>query len=188
MASTLRPIPRADAALGPRALSLLAADVPRETGARFLAGAPMPRRGFLPAPALRATLRRLAASPRPAPDPVVAERERNVGREVLAVAFRRDQEGKDVAEALDAVGPAEAAAAMALAPLLSEAAATASRPAPIGALLRAALMAAPGPERLRALGAMHLGASGEGPGDAVSARWRSAGEEIGAMQEAGCLA
>ena len=45
----------------PRALALLANDVPREVGRRWLAAAPAPRAGYVPDPRLLALLRALCA-------------------------------------------------------------------------------------------------------------------------------
>ncbi len=54
------PLPRAPD-LPPRALRLLATEVDRETGRRWIAAAPLPRPGFEPDPGIKALVRLIAA-------------------------------------------------------------------------------------------------------------------------------
>lgn len=70
VAASRRQVPE-DAALPPRARALLAADVDKQVGRRWLAESPV-RPGFRVTASLKATLRRLAASPEP--DAALTER------------------------------------------------------------------------------------------------------------------
>ncbi|UJR79175.1 hypothetical protein [Sandaracinus amylolyticus] len=59
----LRPAIDAGAMLPARGAAILASEVPRTTGAAWMARAPLPRPGFRASAGLRATLRRLAGAP-----------------------------------------------------------------------------------------------------------------------------
>jgi hypothetical protein len=60
IAALLNPRPPRTAALDPRALALLAAEVDAETGRRWLRQSPPPRPGYAPDPGLRALVRLIA--------------------------------------------------------------------------------------------------------------------------------
>ncbi len=157
-ARALRAAPSTRADLSHRARSLLATSVPRETGRAWLADAPPVRRGFAPDARLVDTLRRAARATPPAGDRAA---ETGRGRRVLAVATRTL--GRDSVERLlHTLGPAEAAAVLALAPLLGDQdvaddGAVAAL-APLVAGLRAPFTDAPA-----ALGRLALGMTGVAP-------------------------
>lgn len=184
LVGAVRVAPDASADLPPRALGLLAAEVPREVGARWMTGAPPPRRGFVASPALRDALRRLAIAA-PAGDPDAARRERGAGRELLARAA--DAVAPEVFHRwMDAIGPEEAGAVMALRAHVAPAAP--SDASWIVPLIAAAMRASHGIDPTRAIGAMRAGWNGEAGGDARSRALVRAGAELRELWEVGCLA
>ena len=170
IATQLREPPRADTELPPRALALLARDVPKDVGRIWLAAAPAPRRGFVASGALREVLRRASRRPRADASPEREAKERGAGREVLARAWKSAGEAERAA-LLEGLGADEASAVLALAPLVE---ATGTADARVEAALIRATAAAPGTSRTRVLGAMLAGATAE-PGED---HHRRAGREI----------
>jgi len=175
LAATLRPTPAEDAPLPARARALLARDVSRSTGSRWLAEAPRPRRGFSAPVRLRDVLLRLAEVPT-AEDPAVANRERGEGRRHLAEQIGRVPE-QERASLLGALGEQEAGSVLSLEPLLGRDAPKAELEL-TRAFVRAALAMAPPAERSRALGAVAFGWAGERGGDRRSSGWRRCGWEL----------
>lgn len=183
-----RPIDAA-ADLDPRARALLILEVDRDTGARWLAEAPLARRGWRPQPGLVAALRRVAsAAPRFAEDPDVARLERGRGREWLVAAIAgldADARGRWLA----ALGECEAAAVLAM-----EAVPRREPGSPPGVASAAAWfalassLATEPEERSRVLGALVFGAEGDMNGDGRSWRWRRAGAQMRALEESEWLA
>jgi hypothetical protein len=151
MAAGLRPSIDPGATLPARAAAILAPEVPREVGARWIDGAPPPRAGFRAHASLRATLRRLA---RRDTESAHRDRDRDRGRSLLRHAIAG---GVSEGEALGALDAGERDAVLA-APEAGDASARARW----AALARAAIDAGAGSDLARALGAMERGAAGGG--------------------------
>ncbi len=167
--ASLRPsVPEAPP-LPARALAMLATEVHRSLGARWMASAPLPRRGFRTSAALRASLRRIASSESDM-GAELAARDEAEGRVILQelvhhvpVAFR-----DTLLEALgpgrtDSVEPSEN-----------------HRPRRI-AFVRALIRTSPAQELCRIVGAAERGARGESH-DA----WARAGREMNVIWERSC--
>jgi len=176
MAKSVRPGPRRDAPLSPRARALLAARVDKATGREWLATAPAPRRGYRPPRALVDALERATHGHTYPESPDDLGR----GRALLAAAIRRakanDDEGGGAERLLDGLDAEEAAAVLALA-------AHEDREAlcPPPALLIAAT--AHGGDRVRSLGALARGAGGGADGDVLGRAGREL-SELGLTEEA----
>ena len=143
----------------PRALSILAPDARRELGTRWMADAPMPRRGFRPTAPLRAALR-VACAPH-TPD----EHTLPLGLAVLRAGLAQEPSLATYVE-----------------PSMAAAASSAQQPddaASAVRFLRIALHVARGWELVRLLGGMELGA--RSPRDAQGAAQR-AGAEIATLE------
>jgi hypothetical protein len=99
LAAGLAPDVDPEAPMPLRAAAILAADVPRAIGARWLERAPLPRPGFRAPAALRATLRdRARRTAEPATeDREQADADRRAGREILTSALRDAAFRSDVA-------------------------------------------------------------------------------------------
>ncbi len=180
IAAMLREPTSADAQMPARARALLAREMPRDVGRIWLLTAGPVRRGFGAGPGLRDVVRRTARQARP-DDAGTAAHERGVGREILARALRGRAEDER-ARLLGKLGPDEAAAVLALEPLLAD-----DGTEPIVVLLGAAT-ALRGADRTRVAGAVALGFRGDGGGAGPSVAWRRAGREIAELVGAGCHA
>lgn len=165
-------------ALPARARALLATEVPRERGRRWLDGAPPPRRGYRPDPRLKRLLRALASQPR---DADAEELEHAEGlKQALRCRARSERPGWLALER--ELGPSDRAQ------LEARDARPSSDALDLDLLDEFAHLAAEhgvSGERLRFFGALGLGAR-EGAstgGDERSRAWRRAGSEIAQLFE-----
>ncbi len=182
MARRLSPPLSDETQLPPRALALLALDAPREVARRWQAGAPMPRPGYRPEPALKALLRRWALQAVPE-DPQVADEERGAGRSVMA-ALLAEADDLERRKWSALCGQEEAAAVARLHALGGLVVPSGAR-----AWIRAAERIAERGTIVRVLGAIRLGwEQGPDGGDGRSARWRRIGAQLRDLEESGCLA
>lgn len=168
--ASLRPSIPDDPPLPARALAMLATEVHRSLGARWIAGAPLPRRGFRTNAALRASLRRIASS-EGALDAELAARDEAEGRDILMdIVHHLPAAIRDTL--LEALGPRRVDPA-------DEDFAFASdhRPRRI-AFVRALIRTSATQELCRIVGAVERGVRGEG-NDA----WARAGREMGVIWE-----
>jgi hypothetical protein len=181
----LRPAIDPAAVVLPRVAALLAPEVPRPIGVRWMAAAPIPRAGFRAPASLRAQVRRFAHR---APDGESVRRDRGAGRAALCDAAR----GQDAAwwqRSLAQLPADEAAAVVALAALPGGPPGEAEDPtarARRTEFVAAVLDAGGGAALTEALGAMERGAR-EGacsPAD----RWARAGREIEELRRRSCPA
>ncbi len=181
LARRLSPQLPMEVALPARALALLAAEASREAAVRWQRGAPLPRSGYRPEPALRASLRRWALHALPR-DRRVEEEERGEGRSVLAALLS----GADELERRKwgaLCGQEEAAAVERLRALGVEEPHRSAR-----RWVRAAERLSGRGEFVRVLGALRLGwERGPEGGDGRSARWRHIGAQLRDLEESGCL-
>lgn len=173
----LRRAPAADADLPARARAILASDVDRRTGEKWLSNAPAPRRGFRPDRGLRRLLRHLAVSPS-LDDPQVREKEMEVG---IAIAARTipSLSQRERTAFLKSVGQVAATEVLKAADLRPhEHVSTEAVDIILFSLVAGMATKIMGTDRLRLLGALRLGYEGDPFGDANSTAWRRAGREM----------
>jgi hypothetical protein len=175
MVARLRPTLFDGAALPARAATLLAADAPPNVRAAWGAAAKAPRPGFRPSGSLRATLRRLAAEPPPAPP---LDRDRGEGRRLACAALSACPTLRSAW--LAALSAEEAAAVLAL-EALPPGADTPACEVPPDVLARA--LPLDEPDLTSALGAMARGAR-----DGGRDPWARAGREAAELWRLGCRA
>lgn len=179
MAEELRPLPPGrDLIARPRVRALLAPDVERDVGVRWLSEAPAVRRDYRSPPGLRASVRRAAASAASAAHASSeADTERGLGRLMLA-QLAPHLDAAVLTAVLKDLGAEEAGAVVALRQLLAPSRWDAGVVGQAHALLDVALQVAAGPELTRVLGAMKLGADADGSEISLG-QWRRTGEELG---------
>jgi hypothetical protein len=166
--------------LPPRARALLAAEVPREVGARWLREAPVLRRGFVADEGLRAVVRAASVAAEGSADVTLAAAARGRGRRWLAAALR----GSFAAAARDFVAGLdvdEAGAVLALARLPETSDPADEFTHDVETWIVAAARAASPSERVVALGVMleALAQPATG-GDRRVRAWRRLAREIAA--------
>lgn len=166
--------------LDPRARALLAAEVPRAVGERWLRASPPPRRGFVADEGLRAVVRAAARAAEGEMDLDLVARSRGRGRRLLAAAWCGPSE-RAAREFVAALEADEAAAVLALAALPADADLPDGRAVDVAGLLAAAARIAPPPDRVLAVGVMAeaLAAPAAG-GDRRVRAWRRLARELAA--------
>jgi hypothetical protein len=166
--------------LPPRARALLAAEVPRPVGERWLREAPPPRRGFVADEGLRAVVRAAASAAEGETDPDLVARSLGRGRRLLAAALCGPSEraARDFVAALDAD---EAGAVLSLAALPAAVDLQEGREVDVAGLLAAAVRSAPPADRVFALGVMAEALAAPAPGGDRRVRaWRRLARELAA--------